>query len=166
MSDSLSIGKFILKALENMNVKQVTILLSLVTAVLLFSPDVFIDKLGLMAFKKSYHSWIGLTFLFSTGFAIPNLVKPFLLTGTPAGRKIKSYLRNLTPKECEILKQYIQKNTRTQYLDLTDGIVAGLEHNKILYQARNISAGDTTFAYNMQPVAWNYLKKNPDVLEC
>jgi hypothetical protein len=49
---------------------------------------------------------------------------------------------------------------------VNDGAIGGLKRNGIVFQAANISTpGSMSFPYNIQPWAWNYLHKHPDLLD-
>lgn len=80
-------------------------------------------------------------------------------------RSIAAYRRNrlhqLTYDEKLVLKGYIDGQTRTQYLDINDGITAGLEAARIIYRASTISTGMFRFPYNITDAAWDYLNENP-----
>jgi len=53
--------------------------------------------------------------------------------------------------------------TKTQYLDLENGVVRGLELDIVIYKASNIGQINT-WAYNIQPWAWDYLNEHPESL--
>jgi Super-infection exclusion protein B len=73
-------------------------------------------------------------------------------------------LQQLTHDEKLVLKRYIDGQTRTQYLDINDGIVAGLEQAEIINRASVTSVGMFTFPYNLTDFAWDYLNKHPGIL--
>jgi len=73
-------------------------------------------------------------------------------------------LRNLTREEKVILRGYYVEETRTQYLDINDGVVAGLVSAGIIYRATTMSSHFTKFAYNITDTAWDFIQLYPDVL--
>ncbi len=80
-------------------------------------------------------------------------------------RNLQKRLHMLSEPEKSVLREYIEKNTKTQYFRLDDGVIGGLEAWGIVYRAANISHGcDVSFPYNLQPWAWNYLKDNSEIL--
>mgnify|MGYP003940793947 CR=1 FL=1 len=79
--------------------------------------------------------------------------------------KAKNHLKNLTPSEKAILRGYIFNHTKTQKLDMMDGVVNGLAHLGIIYQASYINNLLVGAAYNIQPWAWNFLNENKHLLE-
>ena len=90
--------------------------------------------------------------------------------GEPTQKKIneayKYLLSNLSKDEKRILKEYIDKDTKTNYYSKFDGVVGGLEKSKVLYVSSNLGQGPgAMFPFNIQPWAWEMLKKNPKYLE-
>jgi hypothetical protein len=138
---------------------------------LLFSPTTYIASLGLDSFVTSYRSWIGLVFLVSSALLLSHF---FISVWTWVKRKLDAkkssneainHLRNLTPDEKALLQGYIFNQTKTQNLDMMNGVVNGLVHVGIIYQASRMGDLLEGFAYNIQPWAWEFLNKNKRLLE-
>jgi len=90
--------------------------------------------------------------------------------GEPTQKEINEayeyLLSNLSKDEKKILKEYIDKDTKTNYYSKFDGVVGGLEKSKILYISSELGQGpNAMFPFNIQPWAWEMLKKNPKYLE-
>lgn len=145
--------------------------IALATGFLLFGSSQQISKLGLDSFASLYRPWIGLVFLLS----IVLLTTQLLLNAglwlkhkyeqNQAMAIAQKRLANLTPEEKYILGGYIVRQTRTQDLDFTNGVVTGLEHAHIIYRAANVGSLVDGFAYNIQPWAWKYLNKRKELLD-
>lgn len=73
-------------------------------------------------------------------------------------------LHQLTSDEKSILREYIEGQTRTQYLNVNDGVTAGLQDARIIYRASSVSTGMFRFPYNIVDAAWDYLNQYPDLL--
>jgi len=73
-------------------------------------------------------------------------------------------LNTLTEDEKQILRFYIANNTRANSLKIDDGVVQGLANAQIIY--RSASMGDLLrgWAFNISDFAWEYLNKNPHLL--
>ncbi|MCY9588641.1 hypothetical protein PC41400_07965 [Paenibacillus chitinolyticus] len=141
----------------------------LASAAMLFLPVDILKQLGIDPFTVKYKTWIGLTFIISFCFLITHLIYKFttFVTGKNGDRKLHKfrikYLHGLTEEEKVILRYYLFHNTRSQKLDLFNGVVSGLIHTQVIYQASSV--GDYYgFACNIQPWAWKYLKKNTHLL--
>jgi hypothetical protein len=79
----------------------------------------------------------------------------------------KKRLHRLTIEEKQILRGYVEGQTRSMNLNVSSGIVNGLVGESIIYRASNLSnpmAGFMAFSYNIQPWAWDYLNKHRDLL--
>jgi len=144
---------------------------SVVCGSILFGPEFLLKKLGLDIFIADYKKFIGVAFL---GVNVLLFAHIFSFIYSFFNKKIKTVfyfkkrrkrLHSLTPDEKNILSYYIFNNTRSQILESTDGVVLGLEHEKIIYRASDLSSYFTQFPYNIQPWAWDYLNKNRYLLD-
>lgn len=136
-------------------------------AVLVFASDAVLETLGLRDFRSDYRLVLGLGLILSSAALITRLINSALDPVKTAIRERRSLnrrrerLRSLTPEERDVLRPYIQNDTRTQYLKLESGIVSGLQSVGIIYRSANIgNLGG--WAYNIQPWAWDYLKEHPE----
>ena len=80
------------------------------------------------------------------------------------GNLREARLHDLTPAEKQILCGYILANQRTQYFHMEDGVPMGLVSEKILFVSTTMGSVLHGFAFNIQPWAWEYLSKNPDLI--
>jgi hypothetical protein len=141
----------------------------IVAAIVLFSPDSIINKLGLLKYRDEGKPYLGGALLLCIAIIIANVIgfgvrkydnHRFLRTG-------KKRLHRLTIEEKQILRGYIEGQTRSMDLSVTDGVVNGLVHERIIYRSSNLSnsmAGFLAFAHNIQPWAWDYLNEHRDLL--
>jgi len=138
---------------------------------LLFLPDNALGVLGLVQLRATYRGWIGSLFVLSAALLLSH---PLAAWGGRIGawlsekefvRVSRKRLLQLTPVEKKILRGFVAENTRTQTLNFMDGVVSGLESAHIIYRASNAGTMDGSFAYNMQPWAWEQLKNKPELLK-
>ena len=144
--------------------------LGLGSGLLIFSPVSFLEKLGLIELATDFRPWIGALFLLSAVLLITNILSKL---GTPIQRKFEDMLfvrrkakhfKELTPAEKHILRRYLEGDTRTLDLNVSDGVTNGLIAAKILYRASTLGDMSGYFAHNIQPWAWRYLKKHPEMV--
>lgn len=86
-------------------------------------------------------------------------------TGYITKQNMQGFLKQLTNDEKELLQKYLTENKRTQYIDISDGVVNGLVAKKLVYRASSVGGYMTSFAYNIQDIAFNILKENPKYLK-
>ena len=146
-------------------------LIAIVLGLLLFGPAIILKKLALEPFYADYRKYIGFVFLIAIVLLLL-LALSFLytyfqkrLTSKRNLQQQQQRLLSLTPEEKEILSRHTSNNTKTQYFDLYDGVVSGLEQEGIIFRSANLSRHTTCFAYNISSWAWVYLNKNPHLLE-
>ena len=83
---------------------------------------------------------------------------------TPSNQ-IREQLKNLTQKEKEYLKKYLDTDERTLKFLRTDDVANGLCSIGIL---ENVSLKESilpTYSYKIVEIYWNHLKKNPKILK-
>ena len=78
---------------------------------------------------------------------------------------IKKYLKNLTDDEKETIRPYIFENKRTQHFSMGEGTAESLVAKKILYRSSTLGVALDIFPYSIQDIAFNYLVKNPNLLD-
>lgn len=144
--------------------------LLIIAGLVLWGPEWFVSGLGLGQFIDTYRMYLGVVFLLFLAATLPTPVNWVASKGL---EKIKGHrhkaarearLHDLSGDEKEVLRYYIKNNTRTQTLDLADGVAPALESARIIYRASSVSQGYTDFAYNIQQWALDYLREHPEVL--
>jgi hypothetical protein len=139
--------------------------LGLCALVVLLLPETWAGWLGFSGFRRVHRVWFG-------GAVVGSVVYLFL-GGLRAGyrrfleyredRQIRQRLHKLTPYEKAVLRGYIVGQTRTQYFGVTDGIVAGLVAEGILFRPGAMGSPDR-FPFNIYPWVWDYLNEHPELL--
>ncbi len=138
---------------------------TILAAFLLFSDPETLKQFGAFEFASEYRKYIGIVFLASAALSINGILGYFgrSTQSLVRAREIKKRLNALTEPEKQILRYYIAKETRTNYLYMYDGIVEGLKAAGILTPAAE-RGPPTCYPYNITDEAWNYLKKNRHLL--
>lgn len=145
--------------------------IAIASAVVLFSPDPVITFFGLKEVRNTHRAWLGGTLLLSSLLfvsaavgSVAKLLGPALISKWNA-RQLQKELHYLSPPEAAILAEYLAAGTTTRSFAISDGIVGGLVGKKILYCASNVGhAGSISFDYNLQPWAWRYLVRHPELV--
>jgi hypothetical protein len=137
----------------------------LVSGILIFAPTSFLAILGLDTFIILARPWIGIIFLLSSSLLIVNIFYSVYdwFKAEHKKKKIKGIrqerLHKLTPREKEIFLGYILNDTRTQYLDYSDGVARGLEAEGFIFMSSNVGDLDS-WSYNIQPWVWDLFKNS------
>lgn len=141
-----------------------------VAGILLFAYENLLDTLALQELVESFRAYIGVVFLVSLALVVVNsavailkFVKPWLVQAYWI-RQGKKRLQILTPEEKDILRFYIDNQTRSQRLDIKGGTVNALQREKIIVRGSNLGSY-WGFDFIIQPWAWEYLNGNPHLLE-
>lgn len=143
------------------------------SSLFLFVPDSILENLKLFEIKNKYGLYFGLSFFFSISFLVAsgayNLWKIWL------GPMLKEYVslfyykkdaKHLTEDEKEIIRSFIDGATRSAILSIQNATVLGLERRKIIIRVGNVGTTGFgfNFPFNIQPWAWEFYNKNPDIL--
>lgn len=144
---------------------------SLVFGLLIFGPRWITMDLGINQVVSQYRWALGIGFIIIVMaiIAVVLSVAGEYITGYVANkfwlRKHVKRLHDLTPQEKRILRSFIENDTRSCLLNVTDGIVGGLVTEKIIYRSASVSRTGTLFSHNIQPWVWDYLRKNTQLLD-
>jgi Super-infection exclusion protein B len=155
---------------------RVLLALTVICGVFVFGGSDFLKTLGLDLIQTQYRPLFGLGFLV---FGALLLSFPIAEGGKwiyqklyyvyDQGEKKKFYLewfKVLTPPQKEILRGYIDSDTRSRSLDFNDGVVKELVNTGIIYlpgRYSRLSIGWRT-DYLIMPWVFTYLKEHPEIL--
>lgn len=143
--------------------------IALVTGFAIFSSDTILNTFGITSLVNTYRGYIGAVFIISFVLAFTEgallVYRPIaaMRAKAKAAKKLEDFLQKLTHDEKRILRQYIDRQKKTAYFDIEDGVVGGLEDHGIIYKSTNVGRADR-WAYNIVPDVWDYLQKHPDVV--
>ena len=144
--------------------------LAAICGILVFSPTAFLKSLGLESIVDLLRSWIGFGFvmfsvlLVAHFFAwLSHLISPWVKEWFLV-RLHRKRLHQLDTQEKQLLAQYFAQDTRTLRLDPKDGTAIVLSRELILAPSAPIGDFINGVAYAVQPWAWEYLKKHPELL--
>lgn len=145
--------------------------LGITVAFLLFCPEIALKYFGVFEFAQNNRQWLAIGFILI--FAI--CVVAVTIEATKWGKRfirsrmlhkrIIERLDSLTEDEKQIVRFYMNNKTRTNVLDFSDGVVQGLVSEGVIVQAANVSVEFEFFSYNISNCAWQYIHKNPLLLE-
>ena len=140
------------------------------TGFVVFAPPNVLSFFGLTEFVSTYRAYFGSAFLLSAALVASSACIAFYgwLKRKHRERATREYrhrrLRQLTEDEKAILRGYIEDQTRTQNLSMSDGRVGQLVREKILIRSSSLGTFADFFAFNIQPWAWEYLNEHPELL--
>ncbi len=135
----------------------------------LFASDDLLQFIGIAVWRTDGKPYLGSVFIVSlaiVGCHFGTLVVQWLVAKYEYALGIlraRKSLKCLSTEEQKVLARYLRGKTRTQLFHIDDGVVRGLVASKILYAA--LTQGDIyKFPINMQPWAWAYLNKHPELV--
>jgi hypothetical protein len=144
---------------------------AIATALFLFLPDHLAKALGLAGIRELLRPVAGAILLISIGVLIAHAAWTFggwlraQLHRASIRRRAIRRLNDLTIAEQEFLKPYLLDDTRSRVASVSDGVARELRQEGILRVSSQISTILDRFPYNIQPWAWDYLIKNPHLVD-
>jgi hypothetical protein len=145
------------------------VVIAVFAAFLLFGPDWALKHLGVSNFAQDERPWLGLSFIMSIALCLAYWGEQIIrrkwnaILSKKAIEKALQCLHALTEDEKQILRFYITKQTKTNCLYVTDGVVHGLVAKGIIYPSARIGLG-LCVDYNIHDFAWEYLNQNESLL--
>lgn len=142
----------------------------LVAAALLFTPQEYLQVVGVHQLAQDYRPVLGLLLLFcaATLLVAISLALWRAVGNGWGGRKFKRHIHQrlgrLSEDEKQILRFYISQQTRANTLRIDDGIVQGLVAAGIIYRSANMGSLVDGFSHNISEIAWEYLHENHALL--
>lgn len=143
--------------------------MAVVLGFLLWGPDQIAKGAGMEKVLTEHRAFLGIAFFLFAAIALTTFWRV-------PGQKLlewqsiywsKRRLHDLTDEEKEILRKYVDEETRTQRLP-SNGVVSGLCSEHIIYRSTSTGTGSwgvVMFGYNIQPWAWKYLRKRQHLLK-
>lgn len=151
--------------------------ISLVSGIIILSPDKLIKKLYMINFRNNYGFVISLIFLVS----ISILIVLFLTTiykkikGKMENKRLKKsqkkYLLNADEMKLKTIKAFIKNDTHTLKLNQNDGLTQELSYFGIISLAGNTQALDfgynneMYFSYFLQPWVINIINEDDELIK-
>jgi hypothetical protein len=81
-------------------------------------------------------------------------------------RKIISYIKKLTKDEKMLLQKYIIEDISVQYFPISNGVIGSLKNKELVYMNSTIGTyGSTEFAFNIQEIPLEILRKHPEYVD-
>lgn len=155
---------------------RISFTLTVICSAFLFVGSDFFKTLGLDDIQTQYRTYFGLGFVvfgsLFISFPIAAGMKWFYnwqkdkYIQHKRKKLVKEWFTHLTPAQKEILRTFIEKNTRTLSLDYKDGVVNELMNAGIIYLPTAISIFDDEMYtdYNIQAWVFKYLNEHPELL--
>lgn len=140
--------------------------IGILSAALLFTPQKYLQVVGVHQLAQDYRPVFGLLMLFCAATLVVS-ISVALWRATSRGwgkrkfkRRIHQRLTRLSEDEKQILRFYISQQTRSNTLRIDDGIVQGLVAAGVIYRSANMGSIVDGFSHNISEVAWEYLHEN------
>lgn len=137
-------------------------------------PEQWLQNMRILEFKQKYSYIFSIALLVSVVLLIMQICQ---IVGRRIQRQVREWeIRNeimqklqlITEDEKQILRYYIFKQTRTNYLDIRNGAVNGLVAANIIRRSSevsmNVGFNNMIFAFRISDIAWQILNENTEFI--
>ncbi|WP_272150714.1 superinfection exclusion B family protein [Tenacibaculum aiptasiae] len=122
-------------------------LFGIVSGILLFAPEQFLEQLKLKEFEENYGMYFGIIFIVCIAFIILSLIY-YLIKKINSHffrkrmtKSLKEKIKNLDPSEQSVLREFLITNRTTISMPMDHPVVSGLLDRYVLIRKSNIGMG-------------------------
>ena len=143
---------------------------AIMSFVVLFAPDEFVSKTGLLAVRNENLAWVGLAFIVSISIFVASMIEAIWKWGKKkvedriVEKNLANTLNDLTFDQKELLRELMNGERSTIYRQIHDGTASYLSVMNVIVRTSTLSTHSGSFPFGLQPWARRALKKNPDLL--
>ncbi|CUN86908.1 super-infection exclusion protein B [Clostridium disporicum] len=155
---------------DKFKIKELVGVVFFTTLLITILPKNIIELMYLGEFKEKYQVYISLGLIIASAYYILSIIvfiSEMMVSKLINSKKIAiKYMKNqISPDEMQLIIKTFYDDTNkifksSGYISYSDGRKAALENKKIIYLASTISRSGSSFAYNLQPYAREFLNKN------
>jgi len=123
----------------------IILIIALISSLLLFTDNNFLEKLALLEFKNEYNKYIGIIFLFTVSITFINILKysyksiKIKYKKYSEKEKVKQTLNNLDEQEKAILREFYVQNKNAITASYQDASVKNLINTGVLESSSQIT---------------------------
>ncbi len=152
--------------------KFILLLLSVISALLIFLPDIVLDKLFFLDLRNRIGTFLGIIFLISTCITVFAFLAPAIkkarLKSTMSGKKAKKRIEELTNTDKQIIAYMYNNQESNITLPSTNSTIIKLKNLVMISSASSIGfqyGSDQVFPYFLQPWVITTIDKYPELLK-
>lgn len=122
-------------------------LFGIVSGILLFAPEQFLEQLKLKEFETNYGMYFGIIFIVCTAFIILSLIYYVIkkinsyFFRKNLTKQLKEKIKNLDPSEQSVLREFFITQRTTISMPMDHPVVSGLLDKYVLIRKSNIGMG-------------------------
>lgn len=166
--DAKNIGEII----KSLPYKAIMLLISVISALLIFLPDVALKKMFLLDFRDKIGTFLGVLFIFSTCITAYLFISPKVrdrrIKKALSGKQAKKKIEELSDTEKRIIVYMYHNQGEHINLPRTSSAVVHLKSLLMISEASSIGSQVLTvqlFPYFLQQWVIKSLEENPDLLK-
>lgn len=165
-------AKGISETIKELPYKAIMLIISLISALLIFLPDVALKKMFLLDLRNKIGTFLGIIFIFSVCFTAYFFISPKIrdrrIKKALSGKQAKKKIEELPDTEKRIIVYMYHHQGQHIVLPSTSSAVVHLKSLLMISESSNIGSRLVTvnlFPYHIQQWVIKSLEENPDLLK-
>ena len=165
-------AKNISDIIKSLPYKAILLIITIISALLIFLPDSALQKMFLLDFRNKIGTFLGVTFIFTACLSaylfISSIFRDRRIKNALSGKKAKQKLEELTDIEKQIIVYMYHNQDKSIILPCTNSAVVHLKGLLMITEASNVGSQLVTvqlFPFYLQQWVIKALESNPDLLQ-
>lgn len=166
--DAKNIGDII----KSLPYKAILLIISVISALLIFLPDAALQKMFLLDFRNKIGTFLGIIFVFSVSLTaylyISSLVRNRRIKKALSGKKAKERISNLSPTAKQLVSYMFHNQTKPIFLSSSNPTIAYLKHELIISETTNVGSIlglEQIYPFHLHPWVIITIEKSPEIMQ-
>ena len=166
--DAKNIGDII----KSLPYKAILLIISVISALLIFLPDAALQKMFLLDFRNKIGTFLGIIFVFSVSLTaylyISSLVRNRRIKKALSGKKAKERISNLSPTAKQLVCYMFHNQTKPIFLSSSNPTIAYLKHELIISETTNVGSIlglEQIYPFHLHPWVIITIEKSPEIMQ-
>lgn len=165
--DAKNIGDII----KSLPYKAILLIISIISALLIFLPDTILKRMFLLDFRDKIGTFLGIIFIISFCLTVYLYISSFIrsqrIKRALSGKKAIAKISELSSLEKQLVCYMYHNPEKTTFLPSSNPTIASLKHKLIIAETSNVGSMlglEQIYPFHLHPWVIETIKKKPDIL--
>lgn len=165
-------AKNIVEIIKSLPYKAIMFLISVISALLIFLPDVALKKMFLLDFRDKIGTFLGVLFIFSTCITAYLFISPKVrdrrIKKALSGKKAVEKLNKLSPTEKQLICYMYHNQDTSVFLSSSNPTISHLKQELIITETSSLGTLlglERIYPFSLHPWVVSLIRKKPDLLQ-
>lgn len=165
-------AKNLVDVIKSLPYKAILLIISIISALLIFLPDAALKKMFLLDFRNKIGTFLGVIFIFSicltAYFYISAYIHERRIKSELSGKKAIAKISELSSLEKQIVCYLYHNPEKTTFLPSSNPTIANLKHKLIIAETSKVGSMlglEQIYPFHLHPWVIETIKEKPDILQ-